>query len=90
MRPANIAGARQKPQDSELTELEQLVGIWVWERTNHLALPVVLHETFHLVTRICADKGITIRAHNEHGQTDDETAAYLFEAIARVVLRRCR
>lgn len=60
----------------------------VWTRA--VDLPVVLHETFHLVTRICADKGIAIRAHNEHGMNDDETAAYLFEFLARAVLRRCR
>ena len=58
----------------------------VW--TRRLDLPVVLHETFHLTTRICADKGITVRSHNEHGQNDDETAAYLFEALARPVLKR--
>jgi hypothetical protein len=60
----------------------------VW--TRHLELPVVLHEVFHLVTRICADRGIVIRAHNERGENDDETAAYLFEVIARQVIRRCR
>ncbi len=48
----------------------------------------VLHEVFHLVTRICYDKGITIRAKNENGDTDDETAAYLFENIANDVLAR--
>jgi hypothetical protein len=60
----------------------------VW--TLHGRAPETLHETFHLVTRVCADRGITIRAHNEHHGNDDETAAYLFEYFARAVLRRCR
>ena len=60
----------------------------VW--TRDVDLPVALHETFHLVTRICSDKGIVIRAHNERGDNDDETAAYLFECLARVVIKRCR
>jgi hypothetical protein len=60
----------------------------VWTAT--LDAPVVLHELFHLVTRICDDKGIVIRAHNERGENDDETAAYLFECLARQVLKRCR
>lgn len=60
----------------------------VWSRKPDL--PVILHETFHLVTRICADKGITIRAHNEHGENDDETAAYLLEFFARRILKRIR
>lgn len=60
----------------------------VWTRYRDAA--VVMHEVFHLVTRICADKGIVIRAHNERGDNDDEAAAYLFEALARPALRRCR
>ena len=60
----------------------------VWARQREL--PVVLHEVFHLVTRICADKGIVIRAHNERGENDDETAAYLFECLARQAIRKCR
>lgn len=60
----------------------------VWAKS--LALPPILHEVFHLVTRICADKGIPIRAHNEHGENADETAAYLFEFFATDVLRRVR
>jgi hypothetical protein len=60
----------------------------VW--TQKLDAGLALHETFHLVTRICADKGIPIRAHDERGDCADETAAYLFEFFARAVLRRLR
>ncbi|MGH9257362.1 MAG: hypothetical protein ACRD3C_22610 [Vicinamibacterales bacterium] len=58
----------------------------VW--TRHLDAGVALHETFHLVTRICHDRGIPIRAYDERGDHGDETAAYLFEFFARAVLRR--
>lgn len=51
---------------------------------------VVLHEVFHLVTRICYDKGIVIRAHDERGDNGDEAAAYMFEHFARAVLKRIR
>ena len=60
----------------------------VW--SQKASLPVVLHELFHLVTRICQDKGVPIRAHNEHGEIGDETAAYLYEFFAKAVLRRVR
>lgn len=60
----------------------------VW--TDRLDLAVVLHEVFHLVTRICADKGVPIRAHDERGDCQDETGAYLFEFFARGVMRKCR
>lgn len=53
-------------------------------------VPTILHEMFHLVTRICDDKGIPIRAHDERGDCGDETAAYLFEFFSRAVLRRLR
>lgn len=58
----------------------------VW--SEKVDLGVVLHETFHLVTRICADKDIPIVAHLESGHSGDETAAYLFEFFARGVLAR--
>lgn len=51
---------------------------------------VMLHEVFHLVTRICQDRGITIKAHDANGDNGDETAAYLFEFFARAALRRLR
>ena len=60
----------------------------VW--TLKLDLPVILHETFHLVTRICQDKGIGIVAHHPDGAYGDETAAYLFEFFARAIVRRVR
>jgi hypothetical protein len=60
----------------------------VW--TDRLDLPVVLHEVFHLVTRICEDKGVPIKAHNEQGDSMDETGAYLFEFFARAVMKRQR
>lgn len=48
----------------------------VWSKD--MDLPVILHEVFHLVTRILQDKGVPIRAHDERGDFGDETAAYLF------------
>lgn len=57
----------------------------VW--TRDLDLHVVLHETFHLVTRICHDKGIPIVAQTDHGP-GDETAAYLLEFFMRQIVDR--
>lgn len=58
----------------------------IWVKKPDLAL--VMHEIFHLVTRICQDKGIPIKAHIENGDCGDEAAAYLFEHFARAALRR--
>lgn len=60
----------------------------VWCET--LAVGPVLHEVFHLVTRICQDKGVPIVAHHPDGTNGDEPAAYLFEFFAQRVLRRIR
>lgn len=65
--------------------------VWVQKMSRdprHLC--VVLHEIFHLVTRICADRGIPIVAHHPDGMNGDETAAYLFEFFARAALRKMR
>jgi hypothetical protein len=58
----------------------------IW--TLKLDAAEVLHEVFHLVTRICHDKGVPIVAHHPNGDNGDETAAYLFEFFARAALRR--
>lgn len=58
----------------------------VWSR--EISVPIVLHEVFHLVTRICQDKGVPILAHDDHGNCGDEAAAYLFEFFATAVLRK--
>lgn len=60
----------------------------VW--TRQIDPPVALHEIFHLVTRICYDRGIPIVAHHPNGENGDETAAYLYEYFARRVLKRLR
>lgn len=60
----------------------------VW--TEKLDAPPVLHEVFHLVTRICHDKGVPIVAHHPNGDNGDETAAYLFEFFAATALRRLK
>ena len=65
----------------------------VWVRhlsraARHLA--VLLHEVFHLVTRICQDRGVPIVAHHPDGINGDETAAYLFEFFAHAALRKVR
>mgnify|MGYP001613000367 FL=1 len=51
---------------------------------------VFVHEVFHLVTRICQDKGIPVIAHHPDGMNGDETAAYLLEFFIRNILRRIR
>lgn len=56
----------------------------VW--TKSLNILHVLHEIFHLVTRICYDKGIEVVAMNSHGDPNDEPAAYLFEFYVSQVL----
>lgn len=58
--------------------------VWTLKRDPY----VLLHELFHLVTRMCQDKGIPIRATDERGDLGDETAAYLYEYFARKTLRR--
>jgi hypothetical protein len=59
--------------------------VWVEKKDEN----VLIHELFHLVTRICQDKGIPIVAQMEHG-SGDETAAYLYEFFARRCLKRIR
>lgn len=51
---------------------------------------VMLHELFHLVTRICGDKGVPIHHHIETGECGDEAAAYLYEFFAVRCLRKVR
>jgi hypothetical protein len=51
---------------------------------------VLLHELFHLVLRICSDKGVPVVSHHENGECGDEAAAYLFEFFSRECLRRKR
>lgn len=65
--------------------------VWAKHRpTTPARIGVVVHEIFHLVTRICADKGIPIRAHIESGESGDEPAAYLVEFFATKMLERVR
>lgn len=58
----------------------------VW--TKRLDVGSALHECFHLVTRICQDKGIPIRAFDERNEFGDETAAYLYEFFGAHMVRR--
>ncbi len=44
---------------------------------------VLVHELFHLVTRVCQDKQVPVVAHHEDGANGDETAAYLIELYYR-------
>lgn len=62
--------------------------IWRCVWASSLRPRVVLHEIFHLITRICQDKGIGIKAHLDNGECGDETAAYLFEFYSSEVLKR--
>lgn len=63
--------------------------VWI-ERATRRDIPILLHEVFHLVTRICADKGVPIVAHHPTGENGDETAAYLLEFFMARLMRRMR
>jgi hypothetical protein len=64
--------------------------VWVRDKPhNARSFGVLMHETFHLVTRICQDKGVPIVAQVEHGN-GDETAAYLFDFFSRALVRKLR
>ena len=83
-----IGERHQTPLAGSLFTFDRVPWRVVW--TRKLDAGVALHETFHLVTRICHDRGIPIRAYDERGDHGDETAAYLFEFFAKAVLRRLR
>ena len=81
----------ERPEDGVIgTSITLRVAPWriVWSKRNDLA--TVLHEVFHLTTRICHDRYIQIRAKNERGDVDDEAAACLFTFFARGVLKHMR
>lgn len=59
--------------------------VWVRDWSDK---PVLFHEVFHLVTRICHDKNIPIRALTRDHENGDEAAAYLFEYFATKLLNR--
>lgn len=59
--------------------------IWVENAKNKEEL---MHEIFHLVIRICFDKGVPIRANIETGECGDETAAYLMEFYVKKILEK--
>jgi len=62
--------------------------VWVQHAPNTFPrMGTFLHELFHLVTSICQDKGIPIKAQLDEGN-GDETAAYLFDYFAREALKR--
>jgi hypothetical protein len=62
--------------------------VWVQHYPDTWAhLGCLVHETFHLVTRICQDKGIPIKAQIEDGN-GDEPAAYLLDYFVREAMRR--
>lgn len=62
--------------------------VWVEQRPDtYRRLGTLLHEIFHLVTRICQDKDIPIKAQVAEG-IGDETAAYLFDYFAREAIKR--
>ncbi len=59
----------------------------VWVERSKPAAPL-LHELFHLVTRICSDKGIPIVSHHPNGDHGDETSAYLYEFFADRLIKK--
>lgn len=62
--------------------------VWVEQRPRtYRQLGTLLHEIFHLVTRICQDKGIPIKAQIDEGN-GDEAAAYLYDFFSREAIRR--
>lgn len=79
-------------QSGQMFTFQQAPWRIVWVKKfphNAKTLGTLLHETFHLVTRICLDKGVPIVAHHDHG-IGDETAAYLFDFFSRALVRKLR
>lgn len=52
------------------------------------SLGEVSHEVFHLVVRICEDKGIPIKSNIETGECGDEAAAYMMDFFFRQIYKR--
>lgn len=64
--------------------------VWVEDLPRTLPqLALLFHEVFHLVTRICQDKGVPIKAQTAEG-FGDEPAAYLYEFFALRVMSKLR
>lgn len=84
----SLGERHQTPLAGSMLTFDRVPWRVVW--TLKMDIAVALHETFHLVTRICHDRGVPIRAYDERGDHGDETAAYLFEFFAREVVKRCR
>jgi hypothetical protein len=59
--------------------------VWVKKFSKNY-LSEFIHELFHLVVRICDDKGVPIKANIEMGECGDETAAYLMEFYVSKIL----
>lgn len=53
-------------------------------------IPKLSHEIFHLVVRICEDKGVPIVPNIHTGHCGDETAAYLMEFYMDQVLSKIK
>lgn len=65
--------------------------LWVPEVPNRPEIiGRLVHEIFHLVVRICRDKGVPIVANIETGECGDETAAYLMEYFYIECMKRLR
>lgn len=62
--------------------------VWARHRPDtYERLGCLVHEVVHLVTRICQDKGIPIKAQTAEG-CGDEPAAYLVDFFSREALER--
>jgi len=59
--------------------------VWVKDWKDRSCL---IHELFHLTTRVCNDRGIQIVSHDEKGNVADEAAAYLMEFLVTQCLKR--
>jgi hypothetical protein len=53
-------------------------------------LSSLVHEMFHLVTRICGDKGVPIHHHISTGECGDEAAAYLMGFFLAACLNKLK
>ena len=65
----------------------------VWFKEMKLdtdSLGEVAHELFHLVIRICEDKGIPIIANLEDGRVADEPPAYMIDFFMREYISRIK
>lgn len=63
--------------------------IWIG-KLDKKNITTLVHELFHLVIRICEDKGVPIIPNVQNGMCGDETAAYLYEFYFREIYKKIK